>query len=113
MKESLEKIGLLRAYTGLGAVLTDYLGMPDKYFPFAISKKENKLSFKLVDNMIKVGNFGYNRKYVQAHGAIHGLEQMWYVIGQCCKFGFLAPAESWGYIPVMIRWWGKKLIGIV
>lgn len=111
--ESLEKclkgIGLYDAFCGCGAVLTDYLGLQEEKFPFAISEKYHKLAHKIVENILKVGNFGHNRQYAHPHGVIHGLQQMGSLIEQCWKFGYLAPSESWGYIIVKIRWWRKKL----
>lgn len=110
LEAHLEGVGLKKAYCGLGAVLTDYLGLPEVLFPFEISEMDHKVAPKVVDNIIKVGNFGHNRHYVQAHGPIHGFQQMWSVIEQCWEFGHYAPSESWGYIVVKIRWWVKKLM---
>ena len=39
LRKYLEGIGLLKAYTGFGAVLTDYLGFPIDAFTFEIKKK--------------------------------------------------------------------------
>ncbi len=109
LEKHLKEIGLNDAFCGCGAVLTDYLGLPKEKFPFTISKKHHERAHNIVENILKVGNFGHNRQYSHPHGVLHGLQQMRNLIEQCWKFGYLAPSESWGYILVKIRWWGKKL----
>lgn len=109
LEKHLKGIGLFHAFLGLGAVLTDFLGLDKSKFPYEISEKNHHNSLKLIDNILDKGNFGHNTKYVQPHGMIHGLQQFWQVFKQCVKFGHYAPTESWGYLIVKIRWWIKKL----
>lgn len=78
----LEGIGLLKAYTGLGAVMTDYLGFPVEMFPLEISEKDHKGAERLMENILQSGNFGHNIRFVQAHGVLHGIQQMWRRLGQ-------------------------------
>lgn len=99
----------MAAYPGLRAVLTDYLGLDETKFPFVIGAKEHQEANKLVENILEVGNFGHNKQYVQPHGVIHGLQQFGQVFKQCWKFGHYAPSESWGYLWIKVKWWGKKL----
>lgn len=110
LETHLKEIGLYRAFVGCGAVLTDYLGMDENEFPFEISEIDHQNSHRLIDNILVKGNFGHNTNYVQPHGVIHGLQQFWQVLKQCFRFGHYAPSESWGYLLVKVRWWGKKLI---
>ena len=113
LKRHLEGVGLYNAYCGLGAVLTDYFGLEEGGFPFAISEKEHKEAHKLIENILEGGNFGHNKQYIQPHGVIHGLQQFGQVFRQCWKFGHYAPSESWGYLWIKVAWWGKKLKRIV
>lgn len=109
LRMHLEGIGLLKAYTGLGAVLTDYLGFPVDRFPFVISKRDHKGAGKLMENILQSGNFGHNIRFLQKHGVLHGLQQMWRRLGQIISFGYYAPEESCGMITKTVCWWGKKL----
>ena len=113
LKKHLRGIGLYSAFVGCGAVLTDYLGLDEKEFPFEICEKYHLESSKLIDNIYVKGNFGHNTDYKQPHGIIHGLQQFWQVLKQCFVFGKYAPGESWGYLLVKVRWWRKKLIKTV
>lgn len=103
LETHLEGIGLKKAFTGLGTVLTDYLGMPEKEFPFEIGDAEHKAAPKLISNILKGGNFGHNKQYAQAHGVIHAMQQFGRVAKQVAKFHRLAPSETWLRLPQM--WW--------
>lgn len=112
LDKHLKNIGLYDAFVGVGTVLTDYLGMPVRKFPFEVSERYHQDSYKLVENILNKGNFGHNTHYVHSHGVIHGMQQFWQVVKQCVKFGHYAPSESWGYLWIKIRWWGRNLIKV-
>ncbi len=108
----LQGLGLDKAYTGLGAILTDYLGLDAEVFPFPIGQKEHQRAPKLMDNIIEMGNFGHNVGYVKERGVIHGIQHLGRITKQATLFGYYAPAEAWGRIPYMFRWWSKKIRNI-
>lgn len=109
LEKHLSSLGLRTAFTGLGAVLTDYLGMEECRFPFHVTKEDHKEAPKLLDNIMQMGNFGHNINYSQDRGVIHGLQHLGRIFSQSRKFGHYAPSESWGRIPKMFSWWSKKL----
>lgn len=105
----LQRLGLDNAYTGLGAILTDYLGLEAEAFPFPISEKEHQRAPKLMENILAMGNFGHNVGYAKERGVIHGIQHLGRITKQASLFGYYAPAEAWGRIPYMFRWWSKKI----
>lgn len=105
----LEGIGLKTAFGGLGAVLTDYLGLEEKKFPLKISKEAHRYAPKLMANIIQLGSFGHNQPYSHASGVMHGIQHLIRILKQARLFGHYAPAETWWKIPQMIQWWGKKM----
>ena len=109
LERHLEGIGLKKAFTGLGALLTDYLGFPEEDFPFEISKEEHQRAPKLLENILERGNFGRNIHYAQSHGVIHGLQHLREIGKQARAFHHYAPAEAWWRIPDMFKWWGIKV----
>ena len=110
LEKHLKGLGLLKAYTGLGAILTDYLGLPEEEFPIPISQDDHRRAPKLLEDIWKKGNFGKNEKYTQARGVIHGIEHLGRIFQQAWKFGHYAPAEAWWRVPYMFQWWGKKVV---
>ena len=109
----LEGIGLRKAYAGMGAILTDYLGLPTASFPLEISKDDHKRAPKLLENIWEMGNFGKNKQYSAPRGVVHGLQHLWRIAGQARRFYHYAPAETLWTIPYMFRWWGIKIKNIV
>ncbi|MBQ6822963.1 MAG: nucleotidyltransferase family protein [Bacteroidales bacterium] len=109
LEKHLDGLGLRSAYSGLGAVLTDYLGLPEDRFSFTIGPAEHKSAPKLMANILKMGNFGHNRQYTRNSGALHGVQHLGRIFRQSVLFGHYAPAEAWGKIPYMFRWWGQKI----
>lgn len=106
----LEGVRLKKAYSGLGAVLTDYLGLPEESFPLPISDKDHKKAASLFKNLIEWGNFGHNLQYKNAHGPLHGLEHLARIGSQAWRFKSYAPAELLWRVPYMLKWWTKRLI---
>lgn len=109
LEAHLEGIGLKKAFIGFGAILTDYLGLPSEDFPFEIPEEFHLRAGSLWKNILELGNFGKNKKYLRSSGPIHGLQHLWRIAGQTLKFHYYAPSESWSKIPRMFRWWGEKV----
>ena len=109
LERHLKGIGLYKAYSGLGVLLTDLLGLDPDYFPFTITKNDHERLPALWKNMLERGNFGHNVKYKTKHMMAHGLEHIWRMTTQAREFHHYAPAEAWWHIPSMFRWWGIKI----
>ena len=109
LEAHLEGIGLKKAFIGFGAILTDYLGLPSEDFPFEIPEEFHRRAGSLWKNILELGNFGKNKKYLRSSGPIHGLQHLWRIACQALKFHYYAPNESWSKIPRMFRWWAEKL----
>jgi hypothetical protein len=108
LEKHLKGLGIMGAFTGLGAVLTDYLGFKEGFFPFKISPEDHQNEEKLMDNIFEMGNFGHNHHYQNKPGIKHGMEHLRKIYKQSRKFGHYAPSEVWWKIPYMFKWWGKK-----
>lgn len=109
LERHLEGIGLRKAYSGLGAILTQYLGMPEKDFPLKISKQDYHLASQLFDNLLELGNMGRNVQYKHEPGIRHAIEHLGRIGKQVRLFYHYAPAEALWRIPNMFKWWGIKL----
>jgi len=109
LEKHLEGLGLRQAFTGFGAILTDYLGFPEKSFPFIITDEDHRRAPKLLMNMFELGNFGHNKRYIQESGILHGIEHLSRITLQARRFYHYAPSEAWWRIPYMFKWWGIKI----
>ncbi len=109
LEKSLNGIGLMNAFLGVGALMVDYIGYPESIFPYHISEKWHNEAPKLLSNILERGNFGHNVKYAQSHGVIHGIQHLWEIGKQSAAFYHYAPAEALWRIPDMFKWWGIKL----
>lgn len=109
LQHHLKKLGLLKAYSGLGAVLTEMLGLDPGLFPFEISNEDKERLPALWENMLERGNFGQNVSYKTKNMFAHGLEHIWRMSKQAREFYHYAPAEAWWHIPHIITWWPIKI----
>lgn len=109
LDKHLKGIGMKKAYVGLGAILTDYLGLKAEDFPFEISEQAHRRAKLLMNNILEYGNFGHNKHYARNSGVLHGIQHLVRIIRQSCLFGHYAPGEVIWKIPDMIRWWGQKV----
>lgn len=109
LKSHLEGLGLMKAFTGLGVILTDDIGLQPSVFPYAITEKERERSRQLLQNILVKGNFGHNHQYSKPSGVVHGLEHLWEIFKQSYQFSHYAPKEAWWRIPYMFHWWSHKI----
>lgn len=109
LEKHLKGIGLKKAFIGLGAILTDYLGFPEDKFPFIISDNDHAKADYLLKDIFEKGNFGHNQEYLNKPGLKHGIEHLKKLFQQGRKFGSYAPNEVWWRIPYMFKWWTIKI----
>lgn len=109
LKEHLKGIGLLKAYSGLGAVLTDYLALPKENFPMEITDNDHRMSKNLVNNIFMMGNFGHNVAYRSSNGPKHAIEHTFRMGKQGWHFYNYAPKEVLWRIPYFFGWWEKRI----
>lgn len=111
--QHLEGIRLEDAYKGLGALLTDRLGLPVADFPLQLEGKHHRRVEGLLQNLFQYGNFGHNIGYRSAGGPIHAIEHLMRIGGQAFRFFPYAPAEVLWRIPYMIKWWMTRIVRAV
>lgn len=102
-------LGLRKAYCGLGAMLTEKLGLKPEKFPFTISEEDRNRLPVLWENMMQRGNFGEKVGYQKKNMMVRGLEHIWQMGKQAREFYHYAPAEAWWHLPALATWWLVKL----
>ena len=99
LSAKLERLGMLRAFKAFGAILTEVLGMDEKFFPYTLTDRDKKYVDKIMAIVLRYGNFGkYGRKEQQS-GWKHSLETGVRSLRHIFQFFWLSPAENLLWIP--------------
>lgn len=102
----LNLLGLKKAYSAFGVVLTEELGHKD--FPFVIAEEHNKWKTSILNDIMHDGNFGKNARNNTLHGWRYKAETFKLTIRKCWKYHDLAPAELALMVPRLV-WLNLKL----
>ena len=113
LERHLRGVGMRKAFTGMGGVLTEYLGMDNVFFPFDISEKECKQAAIVVENIIQRGNFGQNEQYLHGNALMRAWQHIRRAYSQGRKFTHYAPREAAWKIPGLFRWWILKMCRMI
>lgn len=105
LNEILMHVGFKRAFTAFSALCTDYLGLKEDELPIRIDQTDHKFAKKLLQTIIKGGNFGKknNLKGVNP-GLLHSMNTALLVFSHSIKYYRLAPAEARMYWYRKIFW---------
>ena len=95
----LHAIGLYDAFCALGAVMTTKLGLREDDFPFTIEPWHAKYTPLLVDDMMKLGNFGHYNPHMNVSGWRHTMETAKLVYGHAARYFRLSPWELTCLVP--------------
>ena len=93
LEEILKELGYLKAFKAMGAFIVEYLGLPEKTFPFALDDKDRKWVETIKRNILKRGNFGRSGRKVSNIGILHSMETGYLNMAQTFTFYRLAPKE--------------------
>lgn len=99
----LDKLGLRRAFKAFGAILIDVLGMDTAYFPYNLSDADRKYENKIMDIVLRYGNFGRYGRNEQKAGWAHSMETGLRSLRHACKFFWLSPVENILWVPQLIK----------
>jgi len=112
-EQMLERMGMQRAWRIFVCVCTDYLGvkLPEVFFEdFKIGRKHHLWAKRMVDDMMRVGNFGRGEYEFRHDSRWHELQNYWWVTKRAIRMGFLCPSEAmWWPLSKFTRFFGKKL----
>ena len=74
--EILKRLDFLKAFTAIGTVLVDEIGLPEAEFPYTLTKKDYKRKKYILNVVYKRGNFGkYGRTTKVRSGIKYYIEQ--------------------------------------
>lgn len=104
----LKECGLYNAYTHLGLILTQYIGLPIESFPLPLpqSKRAQKRAKKYIQNILQKKETGYSNK-VYPEGIRHSLQTGYITLRQSLLYAPIAPIES-GLRVFAMGYWSIK-----
>ena len=98
LREKISKVGYLRAFNATVAMLDDYLGLPCSSFYSNLSGKDHKWGRKVMDFVMKSGNFGRSSYKNKAKGLAHSTETATHAFWHIFSLAPLLPSEVPGLI---------------
>ena len=106
----LREMGMKRAHRIFVRICEKYLGLPTIICGYHYTKKEIKFADKLMDDILRVGNFGRG-EYVFQYNSIFGeLQNYLWVVKRSLKLGWLCPSEAYMWpVSKFTRFFRKKL----
>ena len=98
----LNRLGLMKAFKALGAVLIEVLGMDVAFFPYSLSDSDKRYVDKIMTIILRYGNFGQYGRIEQQGGWKHSMETGIRSVRHITRFFWLSPAENLLWLPRLI-----------
>ena len=93
LESRIRRMGLMTEWKTLSSLAVDYLGMPIEAMPFYDARYRNKGS-RLMDFVLKVGNFGHNREVEWSNGFKRRTMLIWHRITDTVKLLRVFPVDA-------------------
>lgn len=96
LEDRISRMGLLTEWKVFASLAVQYLGMPETAMPmFGSNVQEFKReSARLMDFVLKVGNFGHNREVEWSNGFKRRTSLIWHRIADTFKLSFVFPLDA-------------------
>jgi hypothetical protein len=99
LKRMLRKLGLYCMFKAFGTILTDYIGLSEKYFPFKLVEKDRKKENLILADVLYKGNFAKSVRNNNLSAMQYKKETFKLMFRQCCNYFSLAPSELIFFMP--------------
>lgn len=110
--EWLYRMRMERAWRIFTCICTSYLGLPLPSHVEPFSHSERKWAATLMENIMKVGNFGRGEYVFHHHDVVDAWRNYHWVFNRCRRLGFVCPSEArWWVVSKATRFFWKKSKG--
>lgn len=107
--EWLHQMRMERAWRIFTCICVEYLGLPLPSQVETFSYNERKWATKLMEDIMRVGNFGRGEYVFQYRGLLDAWRNYSWVAKRCLRLGFVCPSEAkWWMISKVTRFFWKK-----
>lgn len=93
----LKTLQLYETYKAVTAIATDHLGLPQEFALCEISSKDKELSKKVLDLIMKYGNFGHYGEHNSINTKWEYLRSYLWKVRNCIRFRRIAGNEAWNF----------------
>ena len=110
-QEWLHQMRMERAWRIFTCICVEYLSLPlySQVAPF--SNNERKWASKMVEDIMRVGNFGRGEYVFQYRGIADAWRNYRWVVKRCLCLGFVCPSEAkWWMVSKVSRFFWKRKI---
>lgn len=105
----LNQLHMERAFRIFVRICEKFLGLSEKLLNLSYTSKESAFADKLIEDIMKVGNFGRGENYLGKTNVLRPIRSYLWVVRRCVKLGYLCPAEAWWWpVSKVRRFFGKK-----
>lgn len=96
LEERISRMGLMTEWKVLASLAVQYIGMPESAIPmFGSNVQEFKWeAARLMDFVLRVGNFGHNREVEWSNGFKRRKSLIWHRITDTFKLSFVFPLDA-------------------
>ena len=105
----LKTLQLYETYKAVTAIAVDYLGMPQEFALCEISSKDKELSKKVLDLIMKYGNFGHYGEHNSINTKWEYISSYLWKVRNCIRFRRIAGSEAWNFPIWQLHSIGKLL----
>jgi len=103
LQEILVKLDMLPAYRAFGSIAVSLLGLPAERFPFELTEKDGKWVHKIMQDVLKGGNFGKQNHQAKGGGLMFKLETALVSIRNVFTYYPLAPRDLRNYLVRLVK----------
>ena len=99
----LRRVKMERTFRIFTCICERYLGLAKRISGLDYSEKERRFADFMMEDIMKVGNFGRAKRNVGHHFLMRPINSYLWVTKRCWLLGYLCPAE--------VRWWPFSKVG--
>ena len=103
LQDILVKLDMLPAYRAFGSIAVSLLGLPAEHFPFELTGKDEKWVHKIMQDVLKGGNFGKQNHQAKGVGLRFKLETSLVSIRNVFAYYPLAPRDLRNYLIRLVK----------
>ena len=103
LQDILVKLDMLPAYRAFGCIAVSLLGLPAERFPFELTEKDGKWVHKIMQDVLKGGNFGKQNHQAKGVGLKFKLETALVSIRNVFAYYPLAPRDLRNYLIRLVK----------
>lgn len=106
----LKRMRMERSHRIFTRICEKYLGLSAAIFGYSYSEKETAFADKMMEDIMRVGNFGRGEYVFHRDGWIGDFQNYWWVSSRAIRLAYLCPSEAYMWpVSKFTRYFDKKM----